>query len=49
VAEPNPWLMAAVGAGAAAALGGLAWITRQLIQRQLRPALVPVKADDEGE
>lgn len=39
-----PWLLASF-----VALGGLAWITRQLIQRQLRPALVPVKADDEGE
>ena len=29
MAEPNPWLIAAVGAGAAAALGGLAWVWRR--------------------
>ena len=36
-----PWLLAAL-----VALAGLTWITRWLIRRRLRPALVPIAADE---
>lgn len=36
-----PWLLAAL-----VALAGLAWIARWLIRRRLRPALVPIAADE---